>query len=702
MNNIWGAYPMFRLLLPFMSGIVMAVNSSWRFDEALLLALLLFVIFLVSGEFLYRQLGYQWISGTVLFAALILAGFGYIRFFSSEDDEEHLHNYTDRSYTFQASLYEAPVEKPNTYRSFIRVNKVLKDGAWQQCKGNLLVYFTKGEGSNGLRLGDVMLIHIQPEVVKPPSNPLEFNYKRYLSFRQVEHRATVKDYQWIKLEQVKETSLKYYAHQLRDYLLSQLREKGITGKNFGVGAALITGYENELTPDIVSAYAATGALHVLAVSGLHVGIIFMVLNVLLRFMEKSKRGKIVRYFIIITFLWFYAFLTGLSPSVMRAATMFTFILSGTVLDRNASTYNILAGSALFLLVVNPFLITEVGFQLSFCAVLGIVSFHRIFYNIWQPNNFLLNQAWNISCVSLAAQLATFPLGILYFHQFPNYFLLSNLIVIPMSSIILYSGVAFILFHQVPYLSDALAWLLDMALLFINAIVHYFEDLPGAVMQGLSISTVETFSIYAIILMTYFFLRYKYAFLIKYMLLLLTINLGWQLKEATDRARQREMVFFAVNKHTAINFIHQRQHVFLSDSSLMKDYDKLHFHVFPYWYQKGLDLNVKHAVNANEIRHSETGLLKREGLVQFQNKLVYLLNRESAKQVRGKVFPEVDYVLLQRGLAAPGLNLKEQFPRALFIAESNLTYRDRELVSVQLKREEVHQLNEQGALVVRLE
>ena len=213
---------------------------------------------------------------------------------------------------------------------------------------------------------------------------------------------------------------------------------GVEGKQLKVASALLLGYRENLDKELVKSYASAGAMHVLAVSGLHVGILYLLLTRIFSFLKKVKKvknGKFILTILIVSFLWFYAIMTGLSASVMRATTMFSFIVIGNeLLNRKTSIYNTLAVSAIILMIINPFIVYQVGFQLSYVAVVGIVylqpKLNRLFYSRYK----LVRGVWAITCVSLAAQIATFPLSLHYFHQFSTYFFISNLIVIPASSL----------------------------------------------------------------------------------------------------------------------------------------------------------------------------------------------------------------------------------------------------------------------------
>ncbi|MBL0342014.1 MAG: ComEC/Rec2 family competence protein [Bacteroidetes bacterium] len=189
----------------------------------------------------------------------------------------------------------------------------------------------------------------------------------------------------------------------------------------------------------------------LCVSGMHVGLIYAILAWSLSFMEKKRLLRNIRYILLIILIWLYALLTGYTPSVVRAAGMITFVIAGKWMNREANIYNLLCSSCLLLFALDPFLLMSAGFQLSFLAVCGIVFIHRLILPLWEPPNRILFRIWELISISIAAQITTFPLSLFLFHQFPNYFLLGNLVIIPLSTLVMYSGLIFLVTDWIPYL-----------------------------------------------------------------------------------------------------------------------------------------------------------------------------------------------------------------------------------------------------------
>ncbi|NJO90405.1 MAG: ComEC/Rec2 family competence protein, partial [Chloroflexia bacterium] len=226
------------------------------------------------------------------------------------------------------------------------------------------------------------------------------------------------------------------AYDLRSSILSVYQSSGIQGDEFAILAALTLGVKDYLSDEIVEAYSDSGAMHVLAVSGLHVGILMAMLNMIFSFFWKRKKLLVLKSIIILVFLWLFALITGLAPSVTRSALMFSFFILSKNSGKRPSSYNSLAAAAFIILLFNPNALFHVGFQLSFLAVISILLFQQKLYRTIDIKNKYLDYFWQLTTVSLAAQIGTTPISIFYFHQFPIYALLTNIIVIPAAAIIL--------------------------------------------------------------------------------------------------------------------------------------------------------------------------------------------------------------------------------------------------------------------------
>lgn len=365
--------------------------------------------------------------------------------------------------------------------------------------GAILAYFSKSgfEGNNLMSPGSVIQFEGEINRIPSPKYPLQFDYGRYLSIKGYAGTIYLPDGKYV-LEKERYFSLRAFANQLRSAILAEIEAYNVSEHEFGVLAALLLGERSFLDVELRDDFADAGAIHILAVSGLHVGIIYFFFISLLNKLSGKRRG-IWKLLPVLIILWGYAVVTGLSPSVLRASTMFSFIALGKCFDRYGNIYNLIAASALILLTLKPVLILQPGFALSYLAVLGIVFYYPRFRSIINLKNKWLDKVASLICVSLAAQLATFPISIYYFHQFPNLFLLTNLIVIPLATIILYSGILWMAFIWLDPVAIYLGEIVFGACRILNGFVSWISGLPHAKLSGLFLEPFEVVLIYGLIL-----------------------------------------------------------------------------------------------------------------------------------------------------------------------------------------------------------
>jgi competence protein ComEC len=308
-------------------------------------------------------------------------------------------------------------------------------------------------------------------------------------------------------------SLKKFAQKVNISCEKALKKYLHSEREFEVINAMLLGNQAGMDEETAMSYRNTGAVHILSVSGMHLGVFAFILLHLFSFLKRKKWKLWLRFFIVCSFIWLYAVITGMSASVIRAATMFSFVALGQCLDRNISIYRSLMLSAFLLLTIDPLLIYNVGFQLSYAAVFGIAAIHPQLQKFWRINNKLGKFLYDLSSISISAQLLTLPFILYYFKQFPIYFLPSNFIASPLSSIILPAGMLVCLLNFVFSPAATIAgFLLEKICLLLNAALAWIASLPYAV-YSISMSAAAGIMLYSAIL---FFLfayrkRNKYAF-----------------------------------------------------------------------------------------------------------------------------------------------------------------------------------------------
>ncbi|MEJ0029306.1 MAG: ComEC/Rec2 family competence protein [Bacteroidota bacterium] len=305
--------------------------------------------------------------------------------------------------------------------------------------------------------------------------------------------------------------------------------------------------------DLLQAYASTGAMHVLAVSGLHVSIIYWIILLLGKPIEKLKSGKAILAAMSVVLLWIYAFVTGWSPSVLRAVMMFTFVAMARPWKQSTNIYNTMAASAFCLLLYDPFFLMSVGFQLSYIAVFGIVFIHPHLYVLWEPKRRLWDEIWKVTSVSIAAQVATVPISLYYFHQFPNYFLIANLLVIPASFVVLVAGLAVLPAAFVPVIASVVGFGLQWVIYIMNGIIMIIGSFPFAVIRNIYIDGLQSLLLAGITLSVLLCLLLKN---VRWLWIALVISIGFSVVDwiHLDVIRKNHITVYNINNKTAIDLI----------------------------------------------------------------------------------------------------------------------------------------------------
>lgn len=688
-----------RLIIPFCLGIVgyvfLPVKPGIAVAAAIFFACFLLLFLYQNIHAVQRSYPFRWMGGIFIFAVFILAGY-VLTFVKTEiNSSRHFSRFVRSDSKVLLQISEPLVERAKSFKTTARAIMVVNSDSAANVMGTVLVYLKKDSVAARLKYGDRIWVKGRFAPLPPPVNPGEFNYSRFMGFKQVYRQIFLSAGDWFLAQQKGGCRLYALLLDLRHLLLNILREHIDDEDSYAVGSSLILGMREKLDDELIKAYSSSGAMHVLAVSGLHVAILYTVFNTLLFFLDRNSKSKAAKSFINVTLIWVYAVLTGLSASVLRAAVMFTFVAMGNNLKRHANIYNNLACSAFFLLLINPYFLMEVGFQLSYLAVLGIVMLQPRLYALLYFRNWMLDKIWMITAVSIAAQVATFPLGLLYYYQFPVYFLISNLFVIPASTLILYLGVALFVLCWIPVAGAIAGFLLDKTIWLMNQVVFHIESLPFALLQGISISVPESWFIYAIVSgLVVFFYYNRNSFLIT-SLGALTLLIGWNAAEKILNMQQRKLIVYSVPKTTAIDFICGTDHVFIADSALLHDHDRMLFHIKHNWWDSGL-----RPAAACVSDNFETAFLKRENrYIQFLHRRIILLD-EDFKPAEMKEKLKVDWVIVSKN---PKINVSElaqalDFRQLIFDSsnsEKNLRRWKKECRKAGIA---CYDVNEQGAFV----
>lgn len=506
--NSWRPYPLLRLVFPFVTGIIagISLDSHGVVRGWILFFLAGLLISLPVFTKTFPQYRLRWITGILINAFLLLAGYHLTCINRTSSHPGYLGLQPEG--LFVAMVAEPPAVKNASHKVLLEIKYRRGNEGWEGVSGRAVGYLKCKPGGKSLQFGDHILLHTRFNQIRDNSNPHAFNYFRYLANKNINHQVFADHKAWTLISIRSGGMIRKIAFRMRDHLLNVLRENQVAGKEFAVASALLLGYVAELDAGLRHDYAASGAMHILSVSGMHVGIIYIFLEFLLGFLNKRKALRFLKAAVLLIFIWFYAMLTGLSPCVFRSAAMISLPILAKSMNRTPDMFNIIAASIFIILALDPFLLLDVGFQLSYLAVAGIVILYKPIYDLYVTASWFPDKIWSILAVSIAAQIATLPITLYTFHQFPNYFMLTNIFVVPLSSLIIYVGILLLAVGAVPVLSFICAKALIGLVWLLNYIIHFIEQLPYSTTQGIYISSTEMIVLYLIIGFLFLFLTKK--------------------------------------------------------------------------------------------------------------------------------------------------------------------------------------------------
>lgn len=612
---IWKEAPFLRLIIPLITGIVL----QWNFNIAAvvswssLLISLLFFIVLSFGKigFLFKWNKLNGISINILLIALGML-LGYYK--NIAHNKGWISNYYHPGNALQLTLQEPLSEKAKSFKAIASVSLLADSNNVRPVKGNIILYFQKDSAIPALDYGSQIIITKNLQFIKNSNNPGTFNYERYAAFQDIYYQVYLKPGEFIILNSKEENPFTKFIYKTRNKIVSILSQYIPGDKESGLAEALLIGYKDDLDMGLVQAYSNTGVVHVVAISGLHLGLIYWLLNLLLKPLYKRKHTRWLKPILVITGLWLFAILAGAGPSVIRSAVMFTCIVLGESLKRPVSIYNTLAASAFLLLCYNPFWLWDVGFQLSYAAVLSIVIFMKPIYNWFFIQNKILDFIWKLNAVSLAAQILTVPVSIYHFHQFPNYFLFTNIIAVPLSSLIVLGEIVLCAVSLIPILAKywgiALHWLIWA----MNSFVEHMESMPFSLWDSLYFSIPQLILLYAFITGISIWLLQKNKTGLKAGLLFLSGFVLLRTISFYQSSQQEKIIVYNVPQHTAIDFIDGRNYAFAGDSILLEDDFLRNFH-----------LKASRILHRMYYADSLSLLTKTENYFLFGNKTILLVD-----------------------------------------------------------------------------
>ncbi|GLU43669.1 competence protein ComEC [Muricauda sp. NBRC 101325] len=406
----------------------------------------------------------------------------------------------EEKHTWKLKVRE--VLKPNDFSQRYFVDVLAVDN--EKASGQVLLSLDKDSILIAFRVDAELFVIGKVETIQPPLNPHQFDYKSYLQKQGVDHQIRSDNQAVLPIENASKT-LVGLASNFREHIISKLKTYDFGTEELGVIEALLLGKRDDISESTYNNYINAGAVHILAVSGLHVGILLLILQFICSPLERLPKGKTLKLILVVSLLWSYAFIAGLSPSIVRAVTMFSFLAYAMHLNRPTNSFNIIALSMLFILLVKPLFLFQVGFQMSYAAVIAIVWIYPKLQRFWFPENLLVRKVWQLLSVSVSAQLGVLPISLFYFHQFPALFFISNLLVIPFLGLILGLGILVIVLALFDFLPSFLVTFFDGIIHLMNSVIGWIARQEGFLIKNIPFDSVQLLLGYFIVFALVIFL-----------------------------------------------------------------------------------------------------------------------------------------------------------------------------------------------------
>jgi competence protein ComEC len=551
----WKRSPLLRIVVPMIIGVVAADVPFWVETLAGLLLLL------CSWFLVQRGINRHWSRSHFLFLEGIFysvlsaaAGSLLVEVRKPEYDESHIIHERGKEHVIALRLQDEPKSTASGWRVTTEAIAVREDSSLRSVRGKVSLFLSDSGHHRLLHADDLIWVKGTMEPITPPRNPGEFDFAQYSVRQHIAVGMRAHEKRWILDSSVHLSTWHGCMVRFRERLIHALDTAPMEERERHVLAALVLGKTTELDADLMQAYATAGAVHVLAVSGLHVALIYLLLKPIFSAVFGKRRAKWLRWSIPVALLWMYAALTGFSPSVLRAALMFSCFIVGETYGKSGNIFNTMSASVIILLLVDPMVIYSMGFLLSYLAVLGIVLLQPPLRKLVAPQSFILKKAWELVTISVAAQVATMPLTLYMFHQFPTWFIATNLVVVPLSTVVLYTALAFFALLWWMPAASFVGGFLGLLTRLMNDMMTWSAKWPHALMDGIYWSTTELWCCMALIIFSSCAMLFRMR---RAWFGVVTVSVAW-VAHATvgelQRATNTTLCFFSVRNHDMCTYI----------------------------------------------------------------------------------------------------------------------------------------------------
>lgn len=654
--------PFVRLFIALTAGILL----QWYADVSIAIW---FIVLVVSiGCFallfllpLYQKFKLQWLQGVFILLMMAVCG-GILCFIKNPLHQTHHYSniYKDGDVVV-ATINETLQPKNKTYKANATITAVYRNHQHLPATGTIIVYIEKQNSNPSLQLGSQILFTKTLQTIKNSGNPAAFDYARFLLFQNTTAQVYLKSDEY-KIVQQQVSSLQMFLNATRNYVIKTIQTFIPNQKESGVAEALLIGYRNDLDKQLVQSYSNTGVVHIIAISGLHLGMIYGFVLLIFSSFKNKRWYRFVVPVVALSIIWLFTLLAGAVPSILRSAVTFSFIAFGMFINRKTNIYNTLAASAFCLLLFNPFLLWDVGFQLSYAAVVSILLFTKPIYNCLYFQNKFLNKLWQFSCVNTAAQILTLPLVLYYFHQFPLLFLFNNLLVIPLSEIILFITLLLVFIGKFFSLALIVGKAVQALLWLMNSMIEHTEKLPFSLLSNIKVDVVQALLLYVIIVLLAVWLLYKLPRFLMYALALFFVFVIYISVDIWKAAHQHKLIVYNINQHTAVDIISGRNKVCFYDNLLVSDVQANNFYLKP----AQIAMRIK-------VRSNQSLLPDKNWLIQSSDKTVLIVAKPfSTLNFNGKT--KADIIVITNSAKLLISDLIKAVDCSLVVADNSIPLR----------------------------
>jgi|SRR5690554_725581 len=551
--------------------LVLGILTAHQYEGSIFFLIPLLFCFLLTGLFYFlarRQLIQQVFFGICVYGCFF--GIGLV-------------SYQIRLPQFQDDHYSHRIEENQPYLIQVKIKDILNPDDFNSKyfaevlavntspnKGKVLISISKASLNTPIQIDDVLICYASFTEAAKPLNPDQFDYAQYLKNHEVHHQIRLSEEAIVRQQKGKPT-LFGRAQNFRTTLIDKLKQSKVNPEEQAIIQGLILGDRKDIDKQLYEAYAAAGAVHILAVSGLHVGILFALLSFLLRPLTRLKHGKVFRTALIIIALWSFAYLAGLSPSIIRAVSMFSFFACAQFLRRHTNGLNNLFLSFFFLLVINPLWLFQVGFQLSYAAVYFILWLQPIFNRLGYSKYKVVRETKGLITVTLSAQLGVLPLTLFYFHQFPGLFLLTNLVILPVLTFIMIGGILIVGMAALNSLPDWLAEGYSLSISGLNNFVSWVASQDHFLFSNIHFSTLKMIATYMLIVAFILLVRkwnYTRLVFVGYAIALL---LGVSIYDKA-KASKTQLLIFHKARQTLMGYENQRKLTLFGKDTMVDNFE----------------------------------------------------------------------------------------------------------------------------------